>query len=175
MGIVEYEYADGRLFVRALKEAGYSLREELIRLRAAPRVHKAASIPWHGGPQKWDKSLLNPATGVMQTIHSSYEDLAPGGKSQRHAHQNPALLFVLEGQGYDISDGERQDWEEGDVALVAAGTVHQHFNANPDRPARVLIIKSKPLYMFANLIFQGFLEKAPKVAQPGWEDYRPSD
>jgi hypothetical protein len=51
--------------------------------------------------------------------------------------------------------------------------VHQHFNALKDRPARVLIIKAKPLFLFMGLIQQGFVEKAPKVAQPGWEDFKP--
>jgi hypothetical protein len=37
----------------------------------------------------------------------------------------------------------------------------------------VLIIKAKPLYIFMGLIQQGFVEKAPKQAKPGWEDFKP--
>jgi hypothetical protein len=32
--------------------------------------------------------------------------------------------------------------------------VHQHFNANPDKPARALVMKPKPLLMFMNMLFQ---------------------
>jgi hypothetical protein len=32
--------------------------------------------------------------------------------------------------------------------------VHQHFNASPTRPARALVIKTKPMYMFMNMLFQ---------------------
>jgi len=53
--------------------------------------------------------------------------------------------------------------------------VHQHFNADPKNPARVLIIKGKPIYMFAHLIFQGFVEKAPKTAMPGFESFKPPE
>lgn len=174
-GIVEREYEVERIFVRAITSSKYSIREERERQRKLPRVYKTKNFPWKGGPQVWHKSILNPAMGIMQTLQASYEELAPGSKSQKHGHQNTALLFVLEGRGYDISDGERVDWEEGDVCLVAPGTVHQHFNADPDKPARVLIIKSKPIYNFANLNFQEFKEKAPKEAVPGWEDYYPGE
>ena len=46
----------------------------------------------------------------------------------------PALLYVLEGEGYDIHDGERYEWSAGDLVLVTPGCVHQHFNALEDRP-----------------------------------------
>ena len=94
---------------------------------------------------------------------------------QNHGHQNPALLYILEGQGYDVHDGERYEWSAGDILIVTPGCVHQHFNATADRPARALIVKGKPLYNFMNLNFQGFVENAPKVATKGWEDFKPSD
>lgn len=171
----ERYYEGGRVFVREMKSGGYSLREEMARQKNGPRVFKSTTVPWHGGPQKWNREIVSPASGLLQTLQSSFELLAPGGKSQKHGHQNPALLYVVEGHGYDISDGERVDWEEGDVALVATGTVHQHFNASRDKPAKVLIIKGKPLYMFAHLIFQGFVEKAPKEPVPGFEGWMPTD
>ncbi len=173
--VVEQEYEVERIFVRGIASNKYSLREERERQRALPRVYKTQNFTWRGGPQVWHKSLLNPSMGIMQTLQASYEELAPGSKSQKHGHQNAALLFVLEGRGYDISDGERVDWEEGDVCLVAPGTVHQHSNADPDKPARVLIIKTKPVYNFANLNYQEFKQKAPKEAMPGWADYYPEE
>jgi quercetin dioxygenase-like cupin family protein len=172
---VERYYEDGRVFVREILSGGYSLREEMARQRDGNRVFKSSLSEWHGGPQKWNRDLVNPASGLLQTLQSSFELLGPGGKSQNHGHQNTALLYVVEGHGYDISDGERVDWAEGDVAIVAAGTVHQHFNADPDNPAKVLIIKGKPLYMFAHLMFQGFVEKAPSEPVPGYEDFWPID
>jgi hypothetical protein len=53
--------------------------------------------------------------------------------------------------------------------------VHQHFNASDETPARVLVIKSKPLYNFAGLNFQEFVELAPKDALPGWESFHPGE
>lgn len=171
----ERVYEDGRVYVRAIRSGTYSLRDELNQQRSAPRVYKGSESPWKNGPQKWNKSLLKPKMGLMQTIQASLEELAPGGRSQNHGHQNPALLYVLNGRGYDINDGERVDWKAGDVVLVPPGTVHQHFNASDTEPARVLVIKTKPIYNFSGLNFQEFLEKAPEEAVPGWEDFEPQD
>lgn len=167
-------YDEDRVFVRAMESGSYSLRRELERQRNGPRVFKTGLRDWHAaGPQTFHKNLVNPGHGLLQTLQSSFELLAPGGRSQKHGHQNPALLYVLDGHGYDVSDGERVEWEAGDMVLVAPGTVHQHFNADPDEYARVCIIKGKPLYMFAHLIFQGFVEKAPQEATPGHEGWAP--
>jgi len=43
--------------------------------------------------------------------------------------------------------------EAGDVLVVHADSVHRHF-AVGDKPSRALVIKTKPLYMFMNLIAQ---------------------
>lgn len=171
----ERVYDEERVFVRAIKSGKYSLREERARQVNSPRVYKSSDEKWKNGPQKWNKTLLKPGMGLMQTLQASFEELAPGGKSQNHGHQNSAMLYVLNGRGYEINDGERVDWKAGDLVIVPPGTVHQHFNASDTEPARVLIIKTKPLYNFANLNFQEFVEGAPKEALPGWEDFHPED
>ncbi|MBI4330523.1 MAG: cupin domain-containing protein [Chloroflexi bacterium] len=58
--------------------------------------------------------------------------------SGKHIHQGGLALFVLEGEGYTVVDGERYDWEEGDLVVLPVkpgGVEHQHFNKFPDRPA----------------------------------------
>jgi quercetin dioxygenase-like cupin family protein len=170
---VERLYEGGRVFVREIKSGKYSLTEERRRQREAPRVYKTSELPWKNGPVKWNKSILQPGMGLTQTIQAAFEELAPGGRSQKHGHQNGALMYVLNGEGYDVHDGERTDWRAGDCLIIPPGVVHQHFNASTEKPARVLVIKSKPLYNFAGLNFQEFVELAPKEALPGWEDYDP--
>jgi quercetin dioxygenase-like cupin family protein len=170
---VERNYEGGRVFVRAIKSGKYSLLEERRRQRESPRVYKTSESPWKNGPVKWNKTLLNPGMGLMQTMQSAFEELAPGGKSQKHGHQNGALMYVLNGVGYDVHDGERTDWKAGDCLIVPPGVVHQHFNASTEHPARIIVIKSKPLYNFAGLNFQEFVELAPKEAIPGWEEFHP--
>ena len=162
-----------RVFVREIK-GNYDLKEELKRLRNMPRVIKGRNCLWHGGARMWNKELVNPASGILQSIHVHMKEMLPGSCSQKHGHQNDAMIYILEGKGYEIHDGKRNDWEAGDVVIVRPGCVHQHF-ATGDKPAKVLIIKGKPIYLFLNLLFQELVEAASKEPIPGWEDYKPSD
>ncbi len=43
------------------------------------------------------------------------------------------------GEGYSVVDGERLDWEAGDLLLLPlqpGGVEHQHFNRSPDQPVK---------------------------------------
>ncbi|HUB94995.1 MAG TPA: cupin domain-containing protein [Stellaceae bacterium] len=58
--------------------------------------------------------------------------------SGKHRHQGGLVIYVIDGQGYSVVDGERIDWEKGDLLLLPLkpeGVEHQHFNVNPDKPA----------------------------------------
>ena len=84
---------------------------------------------------------------------------------------NEAAFYILDGVGYEIHDGVRYDWKAGDVAIVHNNCVHQHFNASKDKPARALVIKTKPMYMFMNMLFQTLVEPRPTEPAPGAEDF----
>ena len=52
----------------------------------------------------------------------------PGMHSGKHSHME-AVLYVLEGEGYTLIDGERLAWKKGTCFQVQGPrTVHQHFN-----------------------------------------------
>ena len=69
--------------------------------------------------------------------------------------------------GYEIHDGVRYDWKAGDIAIVHNNCVHQHFNASRDKPARALVLKTKPMFMFMNMLFQQLVEPRPTEPAPG--------
>ncbi len=163
-----------RIFVREIS-GEYKLEAEKNRLWNANRVIRGDTLHYRGGPQMWNKHLIDPSSGLTQSVHSHIEVLGPGGKSQKHGHQNEAMLYVLEGQGYEIHDGKRYDWKAGDLAVVSNACVHQHFNASKDEPCKVLIMKTKPLFLFLNLMFQTTVESAPKEPVTGWEHYIPEN
>jgi hypothetical protein len=102
-------------------------------------------------------------------------ELAPEGESQNHVHQNEALMYILNGEGYEIHDGKRYEWEPGDLALIHGGCAHKHYSVDPDVPARALIMKAKPLYLFLHLLNQQYISKGPQEPIPGWEDYGPDE
>ena len=147
-----YHSKKDRTFVRAI--AGpYNLGDELKRLRAMPRVRKGKDIKFNDGPQAFSRHYVEPKDGITQTFHMHLEEYGPGGNSQKHGHVNEAAFYILDGTGYEIHDGIRYDWKAGDIAVVHNNCVHQHFNASNERPARALVIKTKPMYMFMNMLF----------------------
>jgi len=163
-----------RIFVRELKKGAYDLREELRRIRSLPRVYKSRDIPWGGKPGHWNKNIITPETAPPQSLYLHIQCLPPGGANGCHGHQNEAMFYILEGRGYEVHDGKRYDWEAGDVVIVNNDCVHQHFNADPHKPARMLVIKTKPLYMFMHLINQAGVAPALEPTPEG-RDYRPED
>lgn len=58
--------------------------------------------------------------------------------SGKHRHQGGLVIYVIDGTGYSVVDGERIDWEKGDLLLLPLKperVEHQHFNLNPEKPA----------------------------------------
>lgn len=165
-----YHSQKDRIFVRPI-QGEYGLNDELRRLRAMPRVRKASEIRFVDGPQAYSRHYVEPKDGITQTFHLHLEEYGPGGKSQKHGHVNEAAFYILDGHGYEIHDGVRYDWSAGDVAIVHNNCVHQHFNADAERPARALVIKTKPMYLFMNMLFQKQVEPRETTATPQGEGF----
>src|SRR6185503_5759669 len=144
-----YHSKKDRIFVRPI-QGQYSLKDELKRLRSMPRVRKGREIKFVDGPQTWSRHYVEPKDG----------------------HVNEAAFYILDGVGYEIHDGVRYDWKAGDVAIVHNNCVHQHFNASKDKPARALVIKTKPMFMFMNMLFQHLVEPRPTEPAPGGESFK---
>jgi quercetin dioxygenase-like cupin family protein len=165
-----YHSKKDRIFVRPI-QGEYGLNDELRRLRAMPRVRKASEIRFVDGPQAYSRHYVEPKDGITQTFHLHLEEYGPGGKSQKHGHVNEAAFYILDGNGYEIHDGVRYDWSAGDVAIVHNNCVHQHFNADAERPARALVIKTKPMYLFMNMLFQKQVEPRSTTPTPEGEGF----
>ena len=88
---------------------------------------------------------------------------------------NTATFYVMRGQGYDIHDGNRIDYEAGDMLLVEAGCVHQHYNASDDEEMIVVVMKAKPLFLLMHMVFQKTVKLPPKDPVPGMSAYIPPE
>ena len=150
-----------RVFVRGFG-GEYGLKEERKRRLAAPRVIHTKDLPWGTGPNHWNRDILRPDMEPFrtQTLDIHMEAEAPGNVSHKHGHQNEALFYILEGRGHEIHDGKRYEWKAGDLVVVHNDSVHQHWNDDPERPTRALVIKAKPLWLFMGLMQQGYLERS---------------
>jgi gentisate 1,2-dioxygenase len=161
-----------RTFVRGIT-GEYNLTEELRQLRERPRVLRGSEIEFYGGPQHFSKDYLEPKDGLGQTLHVHLEEYGPGGKSQKHGHVNEAVFYILDGEGTEIHDGMRYEWDAGDVVVVHNNCVHQHFNRSETKPARALVMKTKPMYMFMNMLFQRNIKGSPTEQTAHGEGFLP--
>jgi gentisate 1,2-dioxygenase len=169
-----YDGEHERVFVRAIS-GEYSLKHELKRLRDLPRVKKGSEVTFQSGPQAFSKHYMEPEDGLAQTLHIHLEEYSPGGKSQMHGHVNEAIFYILDGRGFEIHDGIRYDWKAGDVTVVHNNCVHEHNNADVHAPARALVIKTKPMYMFMNMLFQARVTERPTEPTPTQGDFVPRE
>jgi hypothetical protein len=68
--------------------------------------------------------------------------------SGKHRHQGGIVIYVIEGRGYSIVEGERKDWEKDDLLLLPmqpGGIEHQHFNLDPSVPAVWIAFLYEPI------------------------------
>jgi quercetin dioxygenase-like cupin family protein len=143
------------------------------------KVLKPEDMPWEMSRQGLLKHLLNEDLNTrMETVDAYMQIIPAGSRSGKHRHLAEECLYVLEGRGYDLhqdcdveitdtyfwkpqDEVKRYEWEAGDVIYVPPNTIHQHFNADPDRPVR-LISAINRIYKQCGLNDLEQLEDAPE-------------
>ncbi len=144
--------ANAGLYQRLLDDAESAPRRNAGRRK----ILHPADMPWEMSRQGLLKHLINEAMNTrMETVDAYMQIIPPGSRSGKHRHLAEECLYVLEGRGYDlhqdcdveITDGyhwkpqdeiKRFEWEAGDVIYIPPNTIHQHHNADPARPARLI-------------------------------------
>jgi hypothetical protein len=134
--------------------AGRNLWDELMALRDQQRVEHASGIqvvrrkdlPKEINSQGLMRWYMHPAIKdiVLSTLSIHELEIPGGSRSGRLKFQGGQILFVVEGSGYTMLDGVRYKWKQRDVVnlpLKKDGIVVQHFNADVDRPARLLVVE----------------------------------
>jgi quercetin dioxygenase-like cupin family protein len=163
------------LYANLLQEAA----EAPERNAGRRKVLKPTDMPWEMSRQGILKHLLNEDLNTrMETVDAYMQIIPAGSRSGKHRHLAEECLYVLEGRGYDLhqdcdveitdtyfwkpqEEVKRFEWEAGDVIYVPPNTIHQHFNADPDRPVR-LISAINRIYKHSGLNDLEQLEDAPE-------------
>lgn len=143
------------------------------------KIVRPEEMPWEMARQGLLKHLLNEQMNTrMDTVDAYMQVIPPGSRSGKHRHLAEECLYVLEGRGYDLhqdcdveitdtyhwkpqDEVKRYEWEAGDVIYIPPNTIHQHFNADPQRPAR-LISAINRIYKYCGLNDLEQLENAPE-------------
>ena len=167
--------AQARLYEELLQDA------ETAPARNAKRkkVVRPADMPWEMSRQGLLKHLLNEGMNTrMETVDAYMLIIPAGSQSGKHRHLAEECLYVLEGHGHDLhqdcdveitdtyhwkaqDEVKKYEWEAGDVIYIPPNTIHQHFNADPARPVR-LISAINRVYRKSGLNDLEQLEDAPE-------------
>ena len=143
------------------------------------KIIQPADMPWEMARQGLLKHLINEQMNTrMESVDAYMQIIPPGSRSGKHRHLAEECLYVLEGKGYDLHQDcdveitddyhwtpqdeiKRFEWQAGDVVYVPPNTIHQHFNADSDRPAR-LISSTNRIFKHCGLNDLEQIENAPE-------------
>jgi quercetin dioxygenase-like cupin family protein len=143
------------------------------------KIVRPAEMPWEMARQGLLKHLLNEQMNTrVETVDAYMQVIPPGSRSGKHRHLAEECLYVLEGHGYDLhqdcdveitdtyhwkpqAEIKRFEWEAGDVIYVPPSTIHQHFNADPRRPVRLISVINR-VYKYCGLNDLEQIEDAPE-------------
>jgi quercetin dioxygenase-like cupin family protein len=167
--------ANERLYQRQLDDA----QDAPSRNSRRRKIIKPHDMPWEMSRQGLLKHLINENMNTrMETVDAYMQIIPPGSRSGKHRHLAEECVYVIEGCGYDIhqdcdvevndvfewtpqKETKRFDWEAGDVIYIPPNTIHQHFNLDPEKPAR-LISATNRIFKQIGLNTLDQLEDAPE-------------
>src|SRR5438309_4016157 len=167
--------ANQSLYGALLEEAA----EALVKNGKRKKVVHPEEMPWELSRQGLLKHLINEGMNTrMETVDAYMLIIAPGSRSGKHRHLAEECLYVLEGRGYDLhqdceveitdtyhweaqAEVKRYEWEAGDVIYIPPNTIQQHFNADAERPVR-LISAINRIYKYCGLNDLEQIEDAPE-------------
>jgi hypothetical protein len=171
--------------------ANQALYDDLLKDAAAAPARNAKrrkiihpeDMPWELSRHGLLKHLLNESMNTrMETVDAYMLIIPPGSRSGKHRQLAEECLYVLEGRGYDLhqdcdveitdtyhwtpqDEVKRYEWEAGDVIYVPPNTISQHFNADCDRPVRLISAVNR-IYRHCGLNDLEQIEDAPEY-RPG--------
>lgn len=128
------------------------------------KVVKPEEMPWEETPQGVIKHVINEkmSEGLDIPVGGTdiyIQEIPPNEKSGKHRHMSEELVYIIEGEGYDLHWDpkavirEEYDWEwpedpqkfeyvEDDIVYVPPNTAHQHCNTS-DEPLRILCCQAR--------------------------------
>jgi quercetin dioxygenase-like cupin family protein len=164
-----------RLYQAKLEDA----QSAPVRNSKRKKIIHPEDMPWELSPQGLLKHLLNEGMNTrMETVDAYMLIIAPGSRSGKHRQLAEECLYVLEGRGYDLhqdcdveitdtyhwkpqDEVKRYEWEAGDVIYIPPNTIQQHFNADAERPVRLVSVINR-IYKACGLNDLEQLENAPE-------------
>ncbi|MBI4295558.1 MAG: cupin domain-containing protein [Chloroflexi bacterium] len=154
-GRIVLRLKDAPVQVGGEQTAETSRRDDEFNQSIAKEMRSAASGGHHG---RSIALMRDPGNGFkakeIEMTHVMCD--GPGMHSGKHAHME-AVIYVLQGQGYSVVNGQKVDWKKGTLLHVQGPqTVHQHFNTGNSESQMLRIhygLRSRFLQPIAKKVF----------------------
>ena len=69
--------------------------------------------------------------------------LQPGEEIGMEVHDGDQIIYLVDGEGYVVLDGAREEIEKGSIIFVPAGTRHNVVNSD-DKPMKLFTVYAPP-------------------------------
>ena len=107
------------------------------------QIIKESELPLEVSRQGLMRWYLHPAIKdtCLSVLMFFQQEIPPGSRSGRLKFQGNQVMVILEGKGYTTIDGVKYPWKAGDLVslpLRADGIIVQHFNTDPEKPAKFI-------------------------------------
>jgi quercetin dioxygenase-like cupin family protein len=121
------------------------LAEENRVEQESARVIRAGDCPWEKTRQGRLKFYMSRWTeGPARGLDLMAQGIDPGERSGEHRHIFEELLLIVKGRGYDLHEGTKHRWEEGDLVCIPPMIIHQHVNDGSDAALLVSVWPRQP-------------------------------
>ncbi len=131
--------------------------------------------PWE---RKGGKGVYINLDGTKDTDDAYVCEIPPGGALKPQKHLYEEMIFILSGKGATEvwNEGGRKqriEWQEGSLFAIPLNAWHQHFNRQPDQPARYWALTGAPtvIDLFHNTDFVFNCDYVFTDRYNGEEDY----
>ncbi len=111
--------------------------------------------------------MYNPMTGrsngTTPNFFATITIRPPKIIDRPHRHVSSAINYYFRGSGYSVVEGQRYEWEAGDLMVSAPGwAVHNH--ASYDEPVYELTVQDQPLHiMMESLLWQESMKEPAAI------------
>jgi gentisate 1,2-dioxygenase len=98
----------------------------------------------------------HPQTGgsVLPTMACWVQLLRPGEHTLAHRHTGSAVYYIVKGSGMTVIDGQRFDWNQGDIIALPPWAVHEHANTSSINDAVLFSIQDAPVLSALGLFYE---------------------
>ena len=85
------------------------------------------------------QNIISGADGA-ENFHMRIFEMEPGVKTEPHAHDFEHEIYMLEGRGVVIGEGEPRTIKGGDILFIPPNERHTFRNEGPDRLVWICLI-----------------------------------